>query len=399
MKIIKNNDNSYNISKYADIKSIIQYFIDVKKLEDNFDEPFYIIDLQKLEYMYKIWTKYLPNIKPYYAIKSNPDKNIIKKLYELGCNFDCASKNEIKTILELTNDNTKIIYANPCKSISYIQYAKNNNISLMTFDCIEELHKIYSHYPEANIILRIAVDDSNSLCKFNYKFGCKTDNDTITNIFEECKKIRMNIYGISFHVGSGCNNSNNYYEALRKCRNIYNIAKKYDNNIEVIDIGGGFYGIDKIDNISFAEIVDKIKNGQEDFFGDIPNIKYIAEPGRYFSETCQILVVNIIAKKKETDVIKYYINDGIYGSFNCIDYDYQNPQIIQLKTSKNKNKYNSIFFGPTCDSIDIIYDNINITELEIGDWLYIENFGSYTNATDSSFNGFKTTEKVYLDIK
>jgi ornithine decarboxylase len=103
----------------------------------------------------------------------------------------------------------------------------------------------------------------------------------------------------------------------------------------------------------------------------------------------------VIAKKKEDNVIKYYLNDGVYGSFNCINYDHQTPELIPL-LPRDAKKYNTTFFGPTCDSLDCIYKEIQYQELNIGDWLYVRNFGSYTIAPSSSFNGFEVNNKKYI---
>lgn len=48
----------------------------------------------------------------------------------------------------------------------------------------------------------------------------------------------------------------------------------------------------------------------------------IAEPGRYFVASAFTLATNIVAKREVTDdndslvSTMYYINDGLYGSFN-----------------------------------------------------------------------------------
>jgi diaminopimelate decarboxylase len=266
----------------------------------------------------------------------------------------------------------------------------------MTFDSIEELEKIYKIYPEAQIILRICVDDTNSKCKFNSKFGCLLYN--IQKIFERIKNLHMNLVGFSFHVGSGCSDPTSYYNAIKDCAICYKLSQDYGFNISIIDIGGGFPGIDK--NIKFSDICENINKAITDFFiYEIDNniIKFIAEPGRYFTEATHTLVLNVIAKKTEENVIKYYLSDGIYGSFNCINYDHQTPELIPLLSSDTDNiKYNTTFFGPTCDSMDCIYKDIQYQELNVGDWLYIINYGSYTTAPSSSFNGFSVSNKKYI---
>ena len=136
-----------------DLQYIIKNYIEEKDKYD--DEPFYIVDLAKVKEQYDKWVDYLPNIQPYFAVKSNPDNIIINLLAKLGCNFDCASKSELENALSIVNNPNRIIFANPCKVSSHLRYACKNNISKMTFDCIEELEKIYKIYPTAQIILRI----------------------------------------------------------------------------------------------------------------------------------------------------------------------------------------------------------------------------------------------------
>jgi ornithine decarboxylase len=380
------------INKDAALEDIIRKYV---KDKDEYDEePFYIVDLDKVAEQYIKWVEYLPNIQPFFAVKSNPDNIIINMLARLGCNFDCASKNELRNALSITNNPDRIIFANPCKVSSHIIYARENNISKMTFDCLEELEKIHTIYPDAQIILRICVDDTNSKCKFNSKFGCPLHN--IPSIFERIKSLQMNLVGFSFHVGSGCSDPRSFYNAIKDCAVIHKLSKDYGFNISLIDIGGGFPGVDK--NIRFADICDNINEAIADFFAyETANntIKFIAEPGRYFTEATHTLVINVIAKKKEDNVIKYYLNDGVYGSFNCINYDHQTPELIPLLPHDAK-KYNTTFFGPTCDSLDCIYKEIQYQELNIGDWLYVRNFGSYTIAPSSSFNGFEVNNKKYI---
>ena len=128
------------------------------------EQPFYIIDLGEIIKLYEKWVTNFPNIKPYYAVKCNPNPVILDLLSCLGTYFDCASENEIKSVIEYTNDPDKIIFANPCKMSSQIKYARANDVDMMTFDCEEELYKIKLYHPYSKLLLRLAVDDTNSIC-------------------------------------------------------------------------------------------------------------------------------------------------------------------------------------------------------------------------------------------
>ena len=78
--------------------------------------------------------------------------------------------------------------------------------------------------------------------------------------------LKLKLIGFSFHVGSGCKSVDSYYTAIKTCRDAYDIALKYDMNITIIDIGGGFPGIHNEDGINIEEISEKINEAQQDFF-------------------------------------------------------------------------------------------------------------------------------------
>jgi diaminopimelate decarboxylase len=402
-EFLKTLDNAllqkHNVKLYGsdyDMYDIINDF-----LEDNQSEQaFYIIDLGEITRTYINWTTMLPDVKPYYAVKCNPNPVLLEALAALGANFDCASENEMKTIIEITKDPTRIVFANPCKMTSQIRYARSNDVDLMTFDCEEELYKIKLYHPYANLILRIAVDDSKSLCKFNKKFGCKLEN--VEELLTIAKTLKLEVTGISFHVGSGCADAKNFYKAINDCKTASDIAAKLGIKIKIIDIGGGFPGLDT--TVRFEDIAKEVNNGINDFFGQEVSqdnkIQFIAEPGRYFAQKSHTLVLNVIGKKiiqeeNGDKIVVYYLNDGVYGSFNCIYFDHGKPVILPFNERDGK-MFKSILFGPTCDSIDLISENVMLPELAIGEWVYVENFGAYTSASSSGFNGFKTSVCKYI---
>jgi ornithine decarboxylase len=363
------------------------------------EEPFYIVNISNIINSYDKWNKLLPNIQPYYAIKCNSNPILLQTLSLVKCNFDCASEKEIKIILEITNDPNRIIFANPCKISSHLQFANANNVSLMTFDCEEELYKIQKYYPLARLLIRIAVDDTNSLCKFSSKFGCKITE--VENLLEQSKQLGLFIEGVSFHVGSGCMSADNFYHAIHDCKKVVDIARKINVSIKMVDIGGGFPGNNK--KICFEDIAKSIHNGINDFFSEeVKNneIQFIAEPGRYFAQNSHILVLCITGKKYSIDekgekLFLYYLNDGIYNSFNCIIFDHAIVDIIPL-ISRDGPIYQSKLFGPTCDSMDVIKENILLPEYFIGDYFYVEDFGAYTVSPSSGFNGFTTSMNKYI---
>jgi len=390
----------------TNIKTIIENAISSNTLKDT--THFIIINLNIVTYQFHHWIEKMPRVKPYYAIKSNTNPIIIKLLHKLGCHFDVASKNEIETILNCDIEAENMIYANPCKSIEYIKYAKEKGVNLLVIDSICEMEKIKCVYPEANILIRIKVDDSYSLCKFNSKYGL--DYEEIDNIFEKAKEMKLNIVGVSFHVGSGCKNENVFDGAIRNCKTIIDNGKKHGFEMNILDIGGGFLG--EIDNIIFDKTADVINYAIEECFFNIDtssnyrNLKFIAEPGRYFSSASHTLVTSIISIKIKINpengikTMIYYITDGIYGIFSGIMFDYAHFELEWLPneevSSSSTKLYNTIIFGPTCDSLDIISNGCMMPLMNLGDKIIIRNIGAYSIVSSTEFNGFPIPEKYYI---
>ena len=369
VKIFKQDDDVYDI-----IASILEGNVS--------EEAFFIADIGKVIRQYEKWQRILPKVKPYYAVKCNPDPVILKVLADLGCNFDCASKNEISSVLGVSEP-SRIIYANPCKMSGQIKYARAVDVDTMTFDSDHELYKIKLYHPNAKLILRIKVDDSGSRCRFGCKFGCPVSE--VENLLGIAKALSLNIVGVSFHVGSGCTDVERYREAIQDSLNCIEIAKKMGMNPTIVDIGGGF---DDSTFESIAIIVNEFTEREN-------HVEFIAEPGRFMVNTSHTLVVNIIGKKNLSGEFVYYLNDGVYGSFNCIVFDHAVPEVCPFN-ERNGPRYKSKIFGPTCDSMDKISDEVMLPELAIGEWCYIENFGAYTTAAASTFNGFQQTPVNYV---
>ena len=101
------------------------------------------MDLQSVQKRIDLWKQVLPRVDMFYAVKTNPDAQILATLRRNNCNFDCASMDEIRKALELRATPDQIIFANPCKSLEAIAYAKERGVKLMTFDCKEEAGKIH----------------------------------------------------------------------------------------------------------------------------------------------------------------------------------------------------------------------------------------------------------------
>jgi ornithine decarboxylase len=350
--------------------------------------PFFIVNLSTISRQLSKWKELLPRIKPFYAVKSNNDDVICRLLAHGGCGFDCASQSEIDQIKGLGVDSSQIIYANPCKQASMLQHANDVDVHLMTADSVDELIKIKQFSPKAQVLIRISVDDSKSSCKFNKKFGARESE--YVSLFSAALSLGIEIAGFSYHIGSGCLQSQPFADAVFTAKCAFEAAKAYGLSPRILDVGGGFYGHD---DDAFEIVASTLSNAIDFYFPSEMDIEIIAEPGRYFCAASHTYAVKVIAKKNE----KVFVNDGVYGCFNCVLMDPATKiQLRSLHADMSKMLVSTTVFGPTCDSIDVIDENVDLPILSEGDWLYAKNMGAYTRTASSHFNGFGKYRVYYV---
>lgn len=368
--------------------------------EQGTEDAFFIADLGEIVKKHLRWISMMPRVEPFYAVKCNNESGILQILASLGTGFDCASKAEIEQVLSLGVDPSRIVYANPCKMRSHIKYAREGNVSMMTFDNDEELRKVKDFFPDAHLVIRILPPASKAVCNLGCKYGVPPD-EALT-LLKKAKQLDLNVIGVSFHVGSGCLEAEAFQKAIMAARKVFDEAQLIGYTLNLLDIGGGFPGFDQPE-INFDEVTCTINSSINKLFPEGSGVRIIAEPGRYFAASAYTLAANVIAKREvepslaeDKTRMMYYINDGVYGSFNCILYDHAEIEVDYLKDLTTEPTYSSSLWGPTCDGLDCILPQSQMPMLDVGDWVYFQNMGAYTLAAGSTFNGMPRPNVVYF---
>jgi ornithine decarboxylase len=332
-------------------------------------------------------------------------------MFDLGSSFDVASIYEFKLVyknIETWPDKErqdfiwdKIIYANTIKPFKVLTKLNPYKI-LVTFDNIEELKKIKQHAPDVGLILRIRVPNTGSMVELSSKFGAHPGE--AVDLIAEAIGMGLDVEGISFHVGSQCNNFDNYLQALNFAHSILKevalrnfeigFTDKEGKKKKVLDIGGGFPVKYTPDVKSFSALAKKLNLEIKRLFGK-DNIQVIAEPGRFMVATACTLVTKIIGKSIRDGKTCYYLDDGVYHTFSGQVYDHQHYPLHAFKDGELKL---CATFGPTCDAFDTISLADELPEdLQIDDLLYAENIGAYTLASATDFNGFPVAKVAHIN--
>lgn len=350
----------------------------------------------------ELWKKYLPDIKPYYAVKCNPEPTLLRWLSWGNTGFDCASAREMEMCRFVTISSKNpynIVFANPCKTSHDIEIARDHNVPWTTVDCVEELDKMKSRAFTPELLIRVAVDDKGSDMPFSSKFGVDSA-DGVKNLYSAATSLGFSVRGFSFHVGSGCRDMGQYTRAINLVDHYWGLLKaRGAKDLQTIDIGGGF----RANEDMFVSSTKGIRAGLEGLTVS-KGAEIIAEPGRFFATPSHDLFVKVVGKKPGLGGVgwRYTIDESVYGQFSCIPFDGQKPpfaRVVMRTGDETRKKTKAIIFGRTCDSMDVISYGSEVEELEIGDWLYFPWMGAYTTVTSSEFNGFPKPPVIYSNDK
>ncbi|XP_068645338.1 ornithine decarboxylase-like [Aristolochia californica] len=366
----------------------------VKKQEEGQNDPFYVMDIGRVVDLWEKWASCLPKVRPFYAVKCNPNPAILRTLAALDFGFDCASPAEMDAILALGVSPDKIIYANPCKSEVHIRYSAHVGVNLTTFDSKEEINKLRKCHPKTTALLRLKpLDESGALHPLGRKYGALPEE--VVPLLEHAREAGIHVSGVSFHVGSVASNAAVYRGAIASARQVFDVALELGlPKMQVLNLGGGF-----TDSPQFDVTAATIIAAHRFYFPNKMDLMIMAEPGRFFAATAFTLATNIIGKRIRGELREYWINDGIYGSMNCILHENATITALPLACTSNPGNptcrgmkmWRSTVFGPTCDALDTVFSDYQLPELQVNDWLVFPNMGAYTAAAGSNFNGFSTS--------
>jgi len=361
--------------------------------------PVVVIDHRVIRANYAGFRRHLPKVQAYYAVKANPAPEIIRTLYDAGASFDVASLTEFMLVHENIKDLPakqrqdfiwdKIIYANPIKPKETLE-ALDQYKPLLTYDNFDELRKIKRYAPHAGLVLRLRVPNTGSMVELSSKFGC--DPGEAVDLILAASRIGLVVEGLSFHVGSQCTNFDNFVQALNIAAAVMREACSRGHRIKILDIGGGF-PVPYDSQVKPIRTLARKVNAEIDRLFE-PDIEILAEPGRYLVATAAAVVARVIGKAVRDGKTCYYIDESVYHTFSGIVFDHCQ---YRIKAFKGGETGIATVFGQTCDGMDTIVQSEELPPLEIGDLVYSDRIGAYSNASATWFNGFAPAQVVHVN--
>jgi ornithine decarboxylase len=373
-----------------------------KEFSKDYETPNIVIDLRTVKRNFVKLRDSFPYARIYYAMKANPGEPVLLMLAELGSNFDIASRYELDQILGLGVSPDRLSYGNTIKKAKDIKYFYDKGVRMFATDSKDDLKNIAEQAPGSRVYVRVLVENSVTAdWPLSRKFGCHPD--MAYDLIVLARNMGLTPYGISFHVGSQQRDIGQWNDAIAKATYLFTSLEEEENiRLTMINMGGGFPASYIEPTNALSEYASEITRYLHDDFGDeIPEI--ILEPGRSLVGDAGILTSEVIltSRKNNTALNRWvYVDAGKFnGLIETLDESIKYPVVVE-GYEKDAKEGEVIIAGPTCDSMDIMYENAKYklpTGLKSGDKLYWLSTGAYTSTYASvGFNGFPPIKTYFM---
>ena len=347
------------------------------------------------------WNK---GFREYFAVKAEPNPEILKILKECGCGCDCSSMTELVLAKTIGNTGEMTMFSsNDTPDEEYV-YANDMGaiINLDDLTMVECFEKAVGSFP------------ATMSCRFNPGGVYKISNGIMDNpgdskfgmteeqlkeAFRIMKSKGVEHFGIhAFLVSNAV--TNDYYPMLAKT--LFELAVRVSRetgcHIAFINLSGGVgipYKPDAEPNDIYA-IGDGVRKVYEEVLkpAGMDDIAIYTEMGRFMTGPYGALVTTAIHEK---DIMKHYIGvdacaanlmrPAIYGAYHHIT-------VMGKEDAPETEVYDVV--GSLCENNDKFAVDRSLPKIEMGDILYIHDTGAHGFSMGYNYNGRLRSAEVLL---
>jgi ornithine decarboxylase len=364
---------------------------EIRRLVAEFGSPLLILDCERVRVQMRKLKKALPHVALHYALKPMPHPAVVQTVLEEGGSLDLATTGEVQLVERLGVAAERCIHTHPIKRPEDIANALHFGVRTFVADNPDEVRKFERHRAAAQLLLRVSFRSPGAVCDLSRKFGC--DPEDLLELARLAAELGITVRGLSFHVGSQVPDATKHVEALQACARLMARARRARLGVfDTLDIGGGF----PIDYAQPVQDIGRFCAPLRAALARLPKrVRVLAEPVRYVVGPCVIGVASVMGRARREGHWWYYLDDGLYGSYSGQLFDHARYPVEPLRDSAER--LPSVLAGPTCDSIDVIAENLMLPPLKAGDLLVGRAMGAYTWASATDFNFFPRATVVAVN--
>ncbi len=357
--------------------------------------PCYVYD-QKTIIQQIVLLKSLTSVdKIFFAMKSNPNRDVLKIIYQQGVGLETVSPGEIKRIEE-TIDNLKqdnVLFTPNFAAIQEYEeaFAKGFHVTIDNKFILEQYPDVFKGQ---SILVRLDPGHGSGHHRYvrtageQSKFGIH--HSELQDLKAFCDANDIIVKGLHAHAGSGILEHQNWQRIIQYLTDQIAIFQ----DVEIINMGGG-YGITEnpheqgLNMQKLDEIILSFKNKYS-------NIQFWMEPGRFLVANAGILLAKVTQTKVKGNSgyigletgMNSLIRPALYGSWH---------NIVNLTRLDEAVEITATVVGPICETGDILGVDRKLPMTKAGDIFLIANSGAYGYAMASRYNLREPAQEIFID--
>jgi ornithine decarboxylase len=366
---------------------------EVRRLVREFGSPLVILDCERVRVQWRKLKRALPRVDLHYALKPMPHPAVVQTVIAEGGFLDLATSGEVHLVRRLGVAAERCIHTHPIKRPEDIANALDFGVRTFVADNPDEVRKFARLAGQVRLLLRVSFRNPGAMVDLSRKFGC--DPEGLLPLARQAADLGIEVGGLSFHAGSQTPDATKHVEAVAACAKLMAAARRERlGPFDTLDIGGGF----PIDYVQPVQDISRFCAPLRAALGRLPKrVRIIAEPGRYIVGPAAIGVASVMGRAQREGYWWYYLDDGLYGSYSGQLFDHTTYPVEPLR--EDAQRLPSVLAGPTCDSTDVVAENLMLPLLKAGDLVVGRAMGAYTWASATGFNFFPRATVVTVNTR
>jgi carboxynorspermidine decarboxylase len=312
-----------------------------------------------------------------YPLKTCALTKVLQNIAEFTDGFSASSLFEAKLAKQIARPHNKTHFVSPY--IAENEFKEISEISQrITFNSLSQIKKFAVFESQNSYALRInpkhSIIDENKYdpCRRYSKLG--VDIDILKNKDTRQLLSDYGINGLHFHTGCECTS---FTPLLNTVNKIVREIPELLQQIDWINLGGGYYVLDIEDKSPFIEAAATLKNKF--------NLELFFEPGSGMVADCSELITTVTDIFTSDNKHIAILDTSVNHLPEVYEYEYKHD----LKEETQNGRYIYQLAGATCLSGDIFGDYRFAHKLKIGDTITFKECGAYSLVKANMFNGIR----------
>ena len=364
---------------------------------ETFGTPLYAYDWHEIQARAdSIWAAFgnLEGIhtRAFYAMKANPNLNLLRRLRNLNFGFEACSGGELERAILAGTPGSSVAGHGPNQIVMHgpgkleVDFVRALEVgATVALDSVNESIRIAKVAPKSRVLirvnpgLRVSTHDHLATGNAESKFGVRLED--VPEAVSRAEKLGLEVAGLHMHIGSHIENPEDYTEALER---VSGLAAQIGSR-EVFDMGGGF-GL----HFSLKPLAELGRQAASRFQAK----ELWFEPGRFLVASSGALVVRVL-EVKQTARKFAAIDAGMSELIRPMLYGAVHPVTSLVTESREPETVD--LAGPACESGDVLARDVSLPKPQVGDLLAIGTAGAYGASMASNYLTRSRPAEVLLE--